>query len=200
MVRLSRQAHQRRIMVAMAIYVIVLLTVWPLMRAEDAPGLKAAYALMPVVPILYVIWLMAQRVLTADELEQRTHLVGLGVAAAAVSIFGIVTGFLAVAHVFTLDWAATALIWIFPLLVVVYGVGRAYAAQRYGSGACDEESPIAIRFLYATGVLAAVAAYMYWRRGDADSAGFAAGMAVGMLACTAFFALREWLRRRGSGA
>lgn len=197
MVRLSRQAHQRRIMIAMAIYVVVLLLVWPLARSESALWLKAMYALAPVPPILYVIWLMARWVLASDELEQRTHLIGLGVAAAVVSIFGIVTGFLAVAHVFTLDWAAVALIWIFPLLIVVYSVARAWAARRYGGGACDEDSmPRAIQFLYLAVIFAAVAAYVYWRKGDTEDAATAAGMAAGMLGGALFFALRERLRLR----
>lgn len=198
MVRLSRQAHQRRIMVAMTIYVVVLLLVWPLARSESALWLKAMYALAPVPPILYVIWLMARWVLASDELEQRTHLIGLGMAAAAVSIFGIVTGFLAVAHVFTLDWTATALIWIFPLLIVVYSAGRAYAARRYGSGACDEGAPVAVRFLYVAGVFVVAAVYIYWRKGDVESASFAAGTAAGMLGGAVFLTLRKRLRRGGA--
>jgi small-conductance mechanosensitive channel len=200
MVRLSQQSHQRRIMIAMAIYVAVFLWVWPLARSTDALWLKAAYALAPVPPLLYVIWLMARRVLAGDELEQRTHLIGLGVAAAAVSIFGIVSGFLAAAHVLSLDWTATALVWIFPLLVVVYSAARAYAARRYGGSACDDvEMSSALRFLYLAVLFAAIAACVYWRKGDADGAGLAAGMAAGMLSCAAFFALRQRLRRRVSG-
>src|SRR5215469_7471415 len=149
MARLSEQSHQRRVMIAMAIYVAVFLWVWPLARSADGLWLKTAYALAPVPPILYVIWLMARRVLTSDELEQRTHLIGLGVATAVLSVYGIVSGFLAAAHVFDLDWAAAALVWIFPLLIVVYSATRAWAARRYGGGACDEDGmPRAIQFLY----------------------------------------------------
>lgn len=197
MVRLSQQAHQRRVMIAMAIYVAVFLWVWPLARSADSVWLKTAYALAPVPPVLYVIWLMARRVLTGDELEQRTHLVGLGVAAAAVSIFGLVAGFLASAQVFTLDWAAAALVWIFPLLMVVYATARAYAARRYGGGACDDdETSRAVQFLYLAVVFAAIASYIYWRKGDAQDTGLAGGMAAGMLIGALFFAIRQRLRRR----
>lgn len=196
MVRLSRQAHQRRVMIAMAIYVAVFLWVWPLARSADALWLKTAYALAPVPPVVYVIWLMARRVLGGDELEQRTHLIGLGVAAAAVSVYGIVSGFLAAAHVFDADWSAAALVWIFPLLVVVYASARAYAARRYGGGACEEDDiSLATRFLYLAVVFAAIAAYVYWRKGDADGTGLAAGMAVGMLASAVFIAIRQRRRR-----
>ena len=199
MARLSERAHQRRLMIAMAIYVALFLWVWPLARSADALWLKTVYALTPVPPVLYVIWLMARRVLAGDELEQRTHLVGLGVAAAAVSIFGLVAGFLASAQVFTRDWAATALVWMFPLLMVVYTAARAQAARRYGGGACDAEGTSrAAGFLYLAAVFAAIAAYVYWRKGDAQDTGLAVGMAAGMLIGAVFFALRQRLRRRSA--
>jgi hypothetical protein len=199
MVRLSRQAHQRRVMIAMAIYVAVFLWVWPLARSADVLWLKAAYALAPVPPVVYVIWLMARRVLGGDELEQRTHLIGLGIAAAIVSVYGIISGLLAAAHVFSADWSAAALIWIFPLLLAVYAAARAYAARRYGGGACDDDGmPRAIQFLYLAVIFCAIAAYAYWRKGDAQDTGLAGGMAAGMLVSATFFALRRRLRRRRS--
>ncbi|MDE2083549.1 MAG: hypothetical protein KGI64_01670 [Xanthomonadaceae bacterium] len=196
MARLSQRAQQRRVMIAMAIYVALFLWVWPLARSTDVLGLKTVYALTPAPPVLYVIWLMARRVLAGDELEQRTHLVGLGVAAAAVSIYGLGAGFLAAAHVLAPDWAATALVWIFPLLLLVYAAARAYAARRYGGSACDDDgAPRAMQFLYIAVIFAAIAAYIYWRHGDAQDTGLAVGMATGMLVGAAFFAIRQRLRR-----
>ena len=186
-------------MVAMTIYVIVFLWVWPLARVADTLWLKATYALTPVPPLLYTIWLLARRVLSADELEQRTHLIGIGVAAAAVSAFGIVSGFLAVAHVFSPDWAAAALVWIFPLLMLCYGGAQRYAARQYGGGACDEGGmPTAISFLYAATVFACIAAYFYFRKGDRDATAMMLGMAFGMAACASGFAVWHWLRGRST--
>ena len=197
MVRISRQSHQRRVMVAMTIYVIVFLWVWPLARAADTLWLKAAYALAPVPPLLYAIWLLARRVLSADELEQRTHLIGIGVAAAAISVFGIVSGFLAAAHVFPPEWAAEALVWIFPLLMLCYGGAQLYAARRYGGGVCDEGGmPVAIRFLYAATLCACIAAYFYFRKGDRDASATMLGMAGGMAVFAGGFAVWRWLRGR----
>lgn len=198
MPRLSAKAHQTRVMIAMTIYVVVLLWVWPLMRATDALWLKAAYALGPVPPILYVIWLMARRVMSGDELEQRTHLIGFGVAAAAISVFGIVTGFLAVANVLPADWAGAALMWIFPLLLIVHAAVRSSAARRYGGGACDEDNSLrAASFLYLTALFSAIGAYVYWHKSDTKSAVFAVGMAGGMFVCATIFAVRARLRKRG---
>lgn len=195
----ARKRYQIRIMLAMAIYVVVLLGVWPLAKSTADAWLKALYALTPVPPILYVIWLMAQRVLGSDELEQRTHLVGLGVAAAAASVFGIVSGFLAAANVLEPDAAAAALIWVFPLMIVAYSIGQLVSARRYGTTPCIEEGmPLALRFLYVVVLFAGLAAYLYYRKHNLDAASTALGMAVGVGVCAVGFSIWRHLRKRSS--
>jgi hypothetical protein len=197
MTQLSKQAYDRRVMIAMTIYVAILLTVWPLARAADTVLLKSLYALAPVPPILYVIWLMTRRVLGGDELEQRTHLIGLGVAAAVLSVYGLVSGFLAAAKVWSGDWSAAALIWIFPLLMVTYATARAIAARRYGGTGCEEKSRRwAMQFLYLAAMFSAIAAWIYWHKGDRDDFGLAAGMATSMFICASGMALWHWWRKR----
>ncbi len=198
MTRLTRQTYDRRVMLAMTIYVVVLLTVWPLARSATDPLTKAAYALTPVLPLFYVIWLMARRILQSDELEQRTHLIGLGVGAAVVSIFSIVSGFLAAAKVMTLDSTSIVLVWIFPLLMISYGIARSYAARRYGGAACDEDEsmPAYIRFLFVATIFCLIAVYVYFRGGDEQGVSFALGMAAALAAGAVFFGIRRWQRRR----
>jgi hypothetical protein len=185
-------------MIAMSIYVVVFLTVWPLARGAADPLTKVAYALTPVLPLFYVIWLMARRILQSDELEQRTHLIGLGVSAAVVSILSIVSGFLAAANVMTLEAASIVLVWIFPLLMISYGIARSYAARRYGGSGCDEDdcTPAYLRFLYAAVVFCFIAVYVYFRTGDEEGVAITLGMAVALGAGAAFFAIRRWRRRR----
>ena len=79
MKRLTDRAYQLRVSVAMTLYVVAMLGVWPVARAAPALWLKASLTLVPVVPMLYVIGLLARKIAQSDELEQRTHLVGLGV-------------------------------------------------------------------------------------------------------------------------
>ena len=101
--RNAKRSYERRLIAAMTIYVIIMMMIWPLARSESNAWLKAVYALAPVPPMLYAIWLMAQRIIRSDELEQRTHMIGLGVSAAVVSVISLVSGFLAAANVLTLD-------------------------------------------------------------------------------------------------
>lgn len=199
MARVAHRTHERRIMIAMTVYVAALLAVWPLAKAAGDPLPKIAYALTPVLPLLYVIWVMAQRILHSDELEQRTHLIGIGVAAAVVSVVSIISGFLAAANMMTLETTSAMLMWIFPVLMLTYGVARSYAARRYGSSGCDEEErmPLYLRLLWAAALIGVAAAFMQFRNADAASILF--GMAIALAAASAFFALRRWRQRRVHG-
>jgi hypothetical protein len=197
--RIDRRSYDRRVMIAMAVYVAIFLTVWPLARSTSELPLKVFYATTPVLPLLYVIWLMAQRILRSDELEQRTHLIGLGIATVVVAVVSIIAGFLAAANVMTLDSTSIVLVWIFPLLMVAYSLGRNYAARSYGiSTLCEDEDrmPAYVRFLCAAAIISFVAAYVYLRTGDTQIASILVGMASAMTASAIFFGIRRWRRRR----
>lgn len=187
-------------MIAMSIYIALVLLVWPLARAAAEPWIKVCYALTPILPLLYVLWLMAERIRRSDELEQRLHLVGLGVAAAVVSIVSLVSGFLAAAKMLSLDTACMVLLWIFPILMITYAAVRGYAARRYGGSACEEDdAPAYVHFLLATGIMSVVAAYAYFRAHDDYFTGMASGMAATLLLAAAFFWIRRRLRLRAKG-
>jgi hypothetical protein len=155
------------------------------------------FALLPVVPMIYVIWLLAQRIRASDELEQRTHLIGLGVATGVVAVISLVGGFLAAGRILSLEGAASFLLFIFPLLLLVYTATRAWVARRYGIDAlCDDDGvPLYQKFLVGALVLAAVAVWAY-RKGAGDfELGMLAGMAGVLAAGALLFGLRRWRRR-----
>jgi hypothetical protein len=139
---------------------------------------------------------MAQRIMRSDELEQRTHLIGIGVAAAVISVVSIVSGFLAASNVLTLDATSAILMWIFPVLMLTYGAARSHAARRYGSSGCDEEerTPLYVRLLWAAALLGAAAIFLLSR--DVDAASILFGMAGALVAAGAFFGIRRWQHRR----
>jgi hypothetical protein len=201
--RNAKKLYQRRMMIAMAVYTIVVMMALPTARSSTDWPTKALLALAPVLPLMYAIWLMAERVRNGDELEQRTHLVGLGVAAAVVSIFSLVGGFLAAAKVLPPEACAAALVWVFPILMLCYGVGQWWVARGYGmDGFCDEESgsfPWYQRLLFASAIMVAVAAWAYWHSADEFSVSFAIGAAVGLVVAGAVgFARYRRQRSRAS--
>jgi hypothetical protein len=197
MPRVPERHYQRRSMAAVVVYVaIVMLARAPAREATSLP-LQMLYALLPVVPMIYVIWLLAQRIRASDELEQRTHLIGLGVATGVVAIISLIGGFLAAGKILSLQGAASFLLFIFPLLLLVYTATRAWVARRYGIDAlCDDDGvPAYQKFLIGALLLAAVAVWV-WLKGAGDfELGMLAGMAAVLAVAALLFGLRRWRRR-----
>lgn len=135
MTRQSAAQYRRRIWLLMAVYVALIVFVWP--YAKSAPGLplRTVLALLPALPIVAVMAVMARRVMHSDELEQRIHMSALGVSTAIVCIASLVGGFLAAAQVVALG--GDVLIWVFPLVCLSYGAARWLLARRYGGAGCE---------------------------------------------------------------
>ena len=187
MPRLKQKHYQQRLLSAMAIYIAVLVLIWPLVRTATSTPLKWLIALAPLPPMLYVIALMARRIRDSDELEQRTHLIGLGVATGVVGVLSLVGGFLASAQVLTLD--GSILIWVFPLMLACYGVTRWAVARQYGDDlGCDPSDSMALhwRLIIGAGMFAFVALFAFLKHDD-----FLTGMMAGMAGSFAVLALAK---------
>lgn len=190
MPRPDNKRYERRVVLAMAVYTAALLGIEPLLHAAHAVALKALLALAPVVPLLYVIVLMGLRIGSSDELEQRTHLIALGVATALVSGLSTIGGFLVMGGVLHLD--GSVLFWVFPVLLISYGLTRKWVARRYGvESLCAEEGSIWMPVYFAAvGLLmACLALYAGWHHAVRNAATFAAGAAI-------FVAMGAWARLR----
>jgi hypothetical protein len=120
--------------VLMAVYVALVGFVFPYARHADAIAVRAALAVLCTTPVIAVIWLMVQRVMHSDELQQRLHLMAMSTSTGVVAAVSLVGGFLNSAHVIQLD--GDVLIWVFPALCLCYGVAQLLFARRYGGMGC----------------------------------------------------------------
>jgi hypothetical protein len=204
MPRLTEKQYQRHAMLAGAAYLAAMLLVWPLTRTVGSLPLKILLTMLPLLPMFYLIGLLARRIRHSDELEQRTHLVALGVSSAVIATLSLAGGFLASARVLPLD--GTILIWVFPLMVSCYGVTRLWVARRYGAGAsCEDEpngAPMHLRLLLVAPVMGVVALFAHLHHDDAGM-GTAVGMGAVFALAGVFFAGRRWWSaraRRDGGA
>jgi hypothetical protein len=128
-------AHYRRnVVLLMVVYLVLLLLLWPLAKTTPSPTLKAAYALLPLLPMIAVLWLIARRIMASDELQQRLHLIALSAATGVISAVSLAGGFLSATHVVALD--GDVLIWIMPGLALVYAATRWLVGRRYGGAGC----------------------------------------------------------------
>jgi hypothetical protein len=135
MARFTKRQYRNQLLAVMTVYVILMLAEWPHVRDPVGLPIKVVLALLPVLPMIVVLWLIAKRVLSSDELEQRLYLSALGIAAAAVCTLSLIGGFLAASHV--IELGGEVLIWVFPLLSVCFGAAHAWLGRRYGYGACE---------------------------------------------------------------
>lgn len=193
MPRLSNKSYQWQTLLSMVVYVGLMLLVWPLARTVDGVVAKGLLALAPVAPMLYLFMLMARRIRDSDELEQRMHLVALGVATMFTASLSLVGGFLAAAHVLAID--GSILIWVFPVLMASHGAARSLLVRRYGGDvfACEGESgiPAPVRALVVTLLMGGLAIFAWWKH-DSQAAGILAGITAVLLV----MALLQWVSRR----
>lgn len=196
MPRFNESHYRRQLSVAMVAYMAAMLLVWPLSRTATSVPLKVLLAVVPVLPMLYVIGLMARRIGASDEFEQRVHLLALGASTALLGALSLIGGFLAAAGVLVLD--GSILIWVFPVTMIGYGIARWWLLVRhYGGSASCEGSPLGWRMLLLA-VLVLMVLGVAWWRGKLDD--FEAGLLVGLVpGVLVMLAIMAWRRLRGRG-
>ena len=135
MSRYTEKQYQRHMFATMAVYVALMLLEWPQVRSVSSLPWKIVLALLPVIPVVIVIWLLARRVMHGDELEQRLYLLALSVASGVICALTLVGGFLSAAGVVALD--GDVLIWVAPVLSIVFGLTHVWLKRRYGGAGCS---------------------------------------------------------------
>ncbi|HUA79546.1 MAG TPA: hypothetical protein VL997_04180 [Dyella sp.] len=200
MTKLSQKQYEWRVLIAMGMYTAYMLLAWPLVRVASSVAAKGMLALVPVVPMIYVIAMLARRIRASDELERYTHLIGLGIATAVVGVLSLVGGFLSIAGVMKVD--GSVLIWVFPVLMLSYGLGRWRVARSYGGSlSCESDSalPKYARFLLAGAVVLLLA---WFSRSSLDDMrlGVLWGAGGSFLAFGAVLGVVHWRRGSRGGA
>jgi hypothetical protein len=199
MPRLSQKQYEWRVLGAMSLYTACMLLEWPLVRTTASVPLKCLLALLPVAPMVYVIWLMVKRIRASDELEQQTHLIALGIATAVVGALSLAGGFLCIAQVLTLD--GSILIWVFPCLMFGYGVSRWLVTRRYGiSMFCESDASVAksMRLIISGCVMLAVA-WLCRSSANALGLGVLCGAGASLLGMGVVVGLMQRRQRRHVG-
>lgn len=125
-----RRRYLREFLPSMLAYVLlVFASVW-LLKHIEAPWLRAVVALLPVPPIALALRAIMRHIRDADELQRRIELEAVSIATACVSLAYLAGGFLQAAKVIDIP-AADAMIWMFPLVCLTYGVAKLAVARRF---------------------------------------------------------------------
>ena len=125
-----RRRYMREFSWAMGGYMVLLfLSMW-LLKRVDEPALRALVALLPVPPIALVLRAIIRYIRDADELQRQIELEAVSFATALVSMLYMSGGFLQLAKVIDVP-SGVAMIWVFPLVCMVYGFAKMLVARRY---------------------------------------------------------------------
>jgi hypothetical protein len=125
-----RRRYLREFLPAMAGYVVLLFGSLLLLKRVDEPVLRALLALLPVAPIALVMRAIIRYIRDADELQRRIELEAVSISTALVSLLYMSGGFLQAARVIDVP-ASAAMIWVFPLVCLCYGVAKAIVSRRF---------------------------------------------------------------------
>ena len=106
------------------------LSIWLIKRGIASVPLRAAVALLPALAIALFVRAALRYLREIDELQRRIETEALGIASMLVSVLYFGGGLLEQAQVIQVD-AGAAMIWVFPLLSLVYGIAKMILTRRY---------------------------------------------------------------------
>ena len=123
--RTAARAYTRELGLAMAAYVIVVLVSIKLVGGLEQP-IKTLVALTPLVPATLALFAYLRFLSRMDELGRRIQLEALAFGFGAAGMLTFAYGFLENAGFPQLSY-----IWVFPLMIALWGIGGGVASYRY---------------------------------------------------------------------
>ena len=123
--RSATRAYTREFGLAMAAYVIVVFVSIKLVGSLELP-IKTLVALTPLIPAALALSAYLRFLSRMDELGRRIQLEALAFGFGAAGMLTFAYGFLENA-----DFPQLSYIWVFPLMIFLWGIGGAIASYRY---------------------------------------------------------------------
>jgi hypothetical protein len=122
----ASKRYARDFTITMIAYVIMLITSRLILNnIEDSPW-RFAIAMLPVIPVIFLILAFLRYLAGIDELQQRIQLQAIGFAAGTTGLLTFAYGFLELA-----GFPQLSTFFIFPMMVMLWGLGLAYFTRRY---------------------------------------------------------------------
>lgn len=120
--------YMREFFPAMLLYMVLIFAIVPLLPHVHATWLKVVVALVPVLPIAWVISAVVRLIGSSDELERRMQLEAISIASLTVGMLSFAVGLLQAAGVHVVH---NAMILVLPALFAVYGGASWWVRRRY---------------------------------------------------------------------
>ena len=105
-------------------------SIWLIKRGIESVPLRALVAVLPVIPLALMMGAALRYLREIDELQRRIETESIGVASLLTSLLYFGAGLLQQARVIDVG-AGVAMIWVFPLLCLIYGIAKMILTRRY---------------------------------------------------------------------
>lgn len=131
-----RDVHKRylrELFTAMAAYVALIMVFGFLIPHTQSTLWRAVLAILPLIPVLFVIRALVRVIRDQDELERRIALEAIAISAMTTGFGFFSLGLLLSAKVGWSIPADTMAIWVLPCLFATFGVAKLLIVRRYRS-------------------------------------------------------------------
>ena len=123
----ATRRYVKEFLVAMSVYVIVLIASISILNRLELPKLwQIVISIAPALPVAFIILVLMRLLINSDELQQRVQLLATSFAAALTGLITFSYGFLE-----NVGFPKFPTFFIFPLMIVLWGIGLAYFSKRY---------------------------------------------------------------------
>ncbi len=99
-------------------------------RGIASMPLRAVVAVLPALAIALLMWVALRYLREIDEMQRRIETEAIGISALGVSLLYFAGGLLDLAKVLSFN-AGAVMIWVFPLLMLLYGICKYILTKRF---------------------------------------------------------------------
>jgi len=125
-VRANMNRYMRRFAITMTGYIVFLFGSSYLLDRVESRILSILIAMLPMIPVFYGMWAFMQWVRSLDEFQQRIQFEAIAFSLGMTAMITFTVGFLENAGI-----PQPGLIWVFPMIIMFWGVGQFIASRRY---------------------------------------------------------------------
>jgi hypothetical protein len=118
--------YMRELFLSSAAYVILLSISTFITGIIPGSPWRIPIALVPIIPTFFMVMAFVRYLNGIDELQQRIQLMSLGFSAGVTGLGTFAYGFLE-----TIGFPHLPLVWVFPILIFLWGLGTGYFSRKY---------------------------------------------------------------------
>ena len=118
--------YVREFSITITVYVLTVIGSSLALNSLGSSAWRVPVALLPVIPVVFLLIVFLRYLSAMDELQQRIQLHAIAFAAGATALLTFAYGFLE-----NVDFPHLSPLYVFSLMVILWGLGVAYYSRRY---------------------------------------------------------------------